>query len=102
MRSRRFFMKWKFDFNGSDFTDKLSNLTQVKIFKEIVYNCNKQNLKWEHSEEERLRISAKLKISEITFKRALQGITKSRLITRVGRGVYQVNPDYVTYGQHGD
>jgi len=95
-------MKWKFDYNGTDFTDKLSNLTQVRVYKAIVFNCNKTTLKWGHSEEERLRISASLNISEITFKRALQGIVKSRLLVKLGRGSYQVNPEYVTYGNHGE
>jgi len=102
MRRRRYFMKWKFDFNGEDFTDRLSNMTQVRVFKEIVNACNKDNLKWAHTQVERERISHKLNISEITFKRTLQGITNSRLIIRIGRGVYQLNPDYITYGQHGE
>jgi len=95
-------MKWKFDYNGTDFTDKLSNLTQVKVFKEIVQHSNKTSLKWSHSEAERVRISTRLRISEITFKRALQGIVKSKLIFKTGRGNYELNPEYVSYGKHGE
>lgn len=91
-------MKWKFDSDGSDFTDLLSNLTQVKVFKEIILTINKEDLKWTHTKEERERISTKLKTSEVTFKRALHGIVESGLMHKLGRGCYQINPSYVSYG----
>lgn len=92
------FMKWKFYRDGANFVDKLGSITEMRVFQEIVYRCNKNTLVWSHSKEERVKICEKLKISELTFKRTLQALTNSRLIIWKSRGNYIVNNDYVDFG----
>jgi predicted transcriptional regulator len=87
-------MKQKARYSEEDFTSKVKNLTQVKVFRAILNSCDPVTMQWTHSKEVRLDISSRLKISEVTFKRALQGIVKSGLVNKLSRGNYQVNKKY--------
>lgn len=95
----RFFMKWKFDHNGKDFTDKVKTITELNLFKEIVHGCNKDTLLWYNNEVVKETLCKKLDVSPATYNKALQGLTESDLIERKTRGTYLINRTYVSYGQ---
>ena len=93
-------MKWRFYKDGTSFVDKLNNLTEMKILNQIVVRANKDTLLWFHTEEERLKICAAARISEITFKRYVPGLVKAKILLKKGRGAYMLNSEFIDYGKH--
>ncbi len=92
-------MKWVFSYNGEDFTDRVSSMTELKVYKKIVFNSNKETLRWYHDKVTREEICKSLDISDKTFYRVLTSLVKSDLLIKIQRATFRLNDKYVTYGR---
>lgn len=86
-----------FGVRNENFLDRFQHLSEVRIFKEILKGLNKEDMTWAHTRSTRLQIIRKVHISEIGFKTRLTSMVKSKLLIRIGRGLYKVNDVDITF-----
>ncbi len=87
------------DWQDDNLLDYFTNITEVKIFSEILKSCNKNNLHWSHTSSIRKEICLKLEISEICFKVRINVMHKNKILIKKERGLYCINEKLVIFGR---
>lgn len=79
----------------SSFLDKFNSMTEVKVFNQLLIMCDKEDLKYYSTKENRDTIARRTEISEPTVRNAMTELVKSDLLIKLSKGEYRINPKYV-------
>lgn len=79
----------------SSFLDRFHSMTGVKVFNQILIMCDKEDLKYYSTKENRETIATRTEISEPTVRNAMVELVSSGLLIKLSKGEYRINPKYI-------
>lgn len=88
-----------FDGKGNmvtSFINLFDTMSEAKVYNEIVILCDKDDLVYYSTKNNRLKIVERTRLSEITVKNCTVTLTKKTLLIKLSKGMYRINPKYLS------
>lgn len=98
------YLKLKYKKNMSKHTlstlfSKFSHIGEVKLFEYIIVHLDKNTMRWDYNDTKAALIESNLQLAKSSQFRYLKSMVSNGILTRLQKGVYQVNPEWMEYGK---
>lgn len=100
MEQPKYWVKTKIYGGTKSWVMLTDHIGQAKLFAYIYATFNRSNGEWVNNRIARAAITPLCGIEEATIFNYLSKLVKCGLLLKSGRGLYRINPQYISYGNH--